>query len=594
MKSKILLAVAASMFFAWQANAQTKVGDNPTSINGSAMLEIESANRGMLIPRVALSSTTVAAPVTSPANALTVFNTATVNDVSPGYYYWSASANRWVRLIDQLPNSWMIEGNEGTSSVSNFVGTTDNQSLALRSNNQIKAMVSKSPNNNLIVSSVPSYYEQFANKTDLQYFGGFNAVNTTFAVYTFLDNTGSFGWNGNRAGGTPENPTIPPANSLMSSTNGNIFNGTSFVPAARMRMHIDGTPSATSLPSKITFWTTAVGTTNIEERLTILNNGNVGMSISAPSERLDVNGNARVRSIFSNAGNQTTDRFVVADSDGVLKTLSAPNFVNLYNANGTLTSDRTVTMNNNQLRFNSGNGTSSRFFSIDQTSTDATLRNITYVAGGRSDLILQSGDAIISIYQDANAASQIVSEGTSTGMLIGTTSLTPVGFTTNDITRLEISPTGRVGIGTNNMLGNTNPAILLAVNGSILTTSSVYADYVFEDYFEGNSSLNKDYSFKSLGEIEEFINQNRHLPGIAKIDELQKNEKGEYIINQTELSIQLLEKIEELFLYSIEQERKMKALDAEMTKNKAEMISLQERIEKLERILLDQKYHNYD
>src|SRR5690606_21775112 len=88
---------------------------------------------------------------------------------------------------------------------------------------------------------------------------------------------------------------------------------------------------------------------------------------------------------------------------------------------------------------------------------------------------------------------------------------------------------GRVGIGTDNMPGISDPNIALAVNGSIVTTSSVYADYVFEDYFEGFSELNKDYSFKSLTEVERFINENRHLPGITKIDALRRNKEGDYI-----------------------------------------------------------------
>lgn len=92
----------------YKAMAQTtgqKIGANPTIKETSALLELEAADKGLLVPRVALTSITLATPVTAPANALTVFNTATAgmvpNNVTPGYYYWSTPQNKWIRLIDQ-------------------------------------------------------------------------------------------------------------------------------------------------------------------------------------------------------------------------------------------------------------------------------------------------------------------------------------------------------------------------------------------------------------------------------------------------------------------------------------------------------------
>ena len=50
----------------------------------------------MLVPRIALTITSSASPVISPATSLLVYNTATANDVTPGYYFWDGS--QWVRL----------------------------------------------------------------------------------------------------------------------------------------------------------------------------------------------------------------------------------------------------------------------------------------------------------------------------------------------------------------------------------------------------------------------------------------------------------------------------------------------------------------
>ena len=99
----------------------------------------------------------------------------------------------------------------------------------------------------------------------------------------------------------------------------------------------------------------------------------------------------------------------------------------------------------------------------------------------------------------------------------------------------------------------------LHVLGSIKTAGSYYADYVFEDYFTGNSTLKADYKFKSIYDTEKFIKENHHLPGVTSINELEKTENG-YSFNITDLSTQTLEKVEELYLHTIEQQKQIDEL----------------------------------
>lgn len=110
------------------------VGIGTNSPNASAKLEVVDANRGFLFPRVSLSATNVAAPVTSPANWLVVFNIATAGTgataVSPGLYYWDGS--QWVRFQASNTNNWTILGNAGTNPNTNFIGTTDAMDFVLR------------------------------------------------------------------------------------------------------------------------------------------------------------------------------------------------------------------------------------------------------------------------------------------------------------------------------------------------------------------------------------------------------------------------------------------------------------------------------
>ena len=94
---KILLIFLYSLFIldcSWGQN----IGINATGVapNVSAMLDVESTDKGVLIPRVNIADLTTAAPVTTPATSLLVYNTNTTT--GEGYYYWDAT--KWVKLLD--------------------------------------------------------------------------------------------------------------------------------------------------------------------------------------------------------------------------------------------------------------------------------------------------------------------------------------------------------------------------------------------------------------------------------------------------------------------------------------------------------------
>ncbi|MCK4980976.1 MAG: hypothetical protein KAS62_11310 [Candidatus Delongbacteria bacterium] len=94
----------------------------------------------------------------------------------------------------------------------------------------------------------------------------------------------------------------------------------------------------------------------------------------------------------------------------------------------------------------------------------------------------------------------------------------------------------------------------LFVNGDIYTKNlnlqtNVWADYVFED----------DYDLKPLSEVEEHINKNGHLSGIIPEKEALSNG-----VNVGDIQVKLLEKIEELTLYIIEQDKRLSTQDAQI------------------------------
>ena len=94
----------------------------------------------------------------------------------------------------------------------------------------------------------------------------------------------------------------------------------------------------------------------------------------------------------------------------------------------------------------------------------------------------------------------------------------------------------------------------VVITGKLWTANSIYADYVFEKYFTGYSDIKLDYEFPSLSNVAEFVKENHHLPGVTSIKEILKSENS-YSFDLANLSIELLEKTEELYLHTIEQQK---------------------------------------
>ena len=99
-----------------------------------------------------------------------------------------------------------------------------------------------------------------------------------------------------------------------------------------------------------------------------------------------------------------------------------------------------------------------------------------------------------------------------------------------------------------NIGSSTTPTTLTVVGSvnarEVNVTANAGADFVFSP----------SYSLRPLSEVEQFISANQHLPEIAPADEMQQNG-----VNMGEFQIQLLQKIEELTLYVIEQQKQIEA-----------------------------------
>lgn len=113
------------------AFGQQKIGNNPTSINSNAALEIESTDKGLLIPRLALTSTSSASPLSAFVAGMMVYNTATAGDVTPGFYVSTGSS--WSKIDNQTSttlysSNGSLSGNRTVAQGTNTLGFTSTAS----------------------------------------------------------------------------------------------------------------------------------------------------------------------------------------------------------------------------------------------------------------------------------------------------------------------------------------------------------------------------------------------------------------------------------------------------------------------------------
>ena len=128
-----------------------------------------------------------------------------------------------------------------------------------------------------------------------------------------------------------------------------------------------------------------------------------------------------------------------------------------------------------------------------------------------------------------------------------------IRFFTSAMPRLNILYNGKIGI------GKTQPQYKLDVDGVIRADEFLIdipsgADYVFED----------SYSLSSLKDVKKYIEDSHHLPNVPSAEEMQNNG-----VNIEEYTITLLQKVEELTLYTIQQEEKLKTLNETINTLKA-------------------------
>lgn len=112
MKKKLFL-LGFGIISSYLLSQNGGVGIGTTSPDASAILDINSTNKGVLAPRIALTSTTDTTTIPSPATGLLVYNTGTAGLSFAGYVFWNGSEWR------SLNNSSLTIGTIGNLLCSN-------------------------------------------------------------------------------------------------------------------------------------------------------------------------------------------------------------------------------------------------------------------------------------------------------------------------------------------------------------------------------------------------------------------------------------------------------------------------------------------
>lgn len=274
--------------------------------------------------------------------------------------------------------------------------------------------------------------------------------------------------------------------------------------------------------------------------------GKIGIKTNDPSAAFDINGDIRIRQ------GAAENYILTSNSNGTgqwkeLKLLLNGNILSLANHNSSVDLsgfNQTLSLVDQSLQLSNGGG-SIALNNINYwgKSTNSVYYNIGNVGIGTNNptahLEISNGSVLISgglssFGGYSQSARLVVDAGGSTAhRLIELRNAQGVVFC------VEGTDGGQVGIGT------TNPQYMLDVRGTahfceVRVKTDNWCDFVFDD----------DYELPDLYELEIFIKQNKHLPGIPT--EAEVIETG---IDLGEMNKQLLEKVEELTLIIIEQNK---------------------------------------
>lgn len=586
--------------------ATGNVGIGTASPSSSALLEVKSTNSGILIPRMTLAQRDLI-PTSTAVNGLLIYQT----NNSPGFYYYN---NGWVAIgantaLSNLSATTLINASlspgttntltlgttlkrwnnihtygitfaDGTtqssaaspawkSSGTNVYFTTGNAGIGTNAPAASAILDIKSTTKGLLIPRM-----SLAQRDAILVSAAVNGM----LIYQTNNSPGFYYYN---------NGWIPlGVNSTLSNLNANTLINSALTPGVTNTLTLgttakrwknlythaitfpDGTVQSTAA-SASTQWKGAAGSI-------YFNTGKVGIGTNAPLTPLHVAGTltlagnlkftADSQSIqfanpvespapmmyFFESGTTNKDRMVFAHSP------SFPNWglqysdaIDQFNFLGAGASRMSINLSNGNV----GIGSSSPTSKLHVEGSQTLAGNLSFTAGNQSILFANPGttpNPMMYMFSSGTVNTERMVFAHSPSFPTWGLQYTDVSdkfdFLGGGTSRMTINlSSGNVGIGV------TAPVYRLEVCGTIrakeVRVETGWCDYVFE----------KNYKLRSIEELERYINQNKHLPGIAPAAEVEK--EG---LKVGEMNKAMMEKIEELTLYVIQLSKENKKLQEEI------------------------------
>jgi hypothetical protein len=262
---QIALALLAILLFVKISPvvAQNRVGLGTVTPSTSAILDLTSANTGMLVPRM---STVAKLAIVSPATGLIVYD----NTLNTFYYYNSTA---WVPFVTSsgAAGGWQTVGNAGTTAGTNFVGTTDAQDMIFKTNATEGMRLTTGWNLGVGTTTPTSILHTVASGAKILNYTGNLLTNTA----------------------TSSTASITKYGTEVLSTG--TWNGTS---ATNIGLHVNATGGTTTYSG-------------------VLEGGNVGVNTTTPATFVDVAGDISTRSSTFTAANGTNNDIAIGTSSFV-------------------------------------------------------------------------------------------------------------------------------------------------------------------------------------------------------------------------------------------------------------------------------------
>ena len=556
--------------------ATGSVGIGTTSPTASALLEVRSMLKGVLIPRMTMAQRDA---IISPVAGLLIYQTNAI----PGFYYYSGSA--WIAVASTT--SWSLTGNRATNPATNFVGTADAKPLIFKTN-MAEAMRILSTGNIGIGNPAPAASALLDVKSTTR---GILIPRMTMAqrdaiispvagllIYQTNSTPGFYyysgGWNPIGANSTLSNlgATTKINANLTPGVNNSLTLGTTAMRWKNIYTYTmtfaDGTSQSTAASASSQWKSSAA---NI-----YFNTGNVGIGTNAPTSKLHVVGNQTL------AGNLTftsgTQSIQFANPG------TTPNPMMLMFASGTANMARMVIahspgypdwglqyadvsdqfdfvaagLSRMTVNLSSGNvgvGTNAPTSRLHVVGNQTLEGNLTFIDGTQSIQFANPGttpNPMIFMFASgtANTARMVIAHSPAypTWGLQYNDNGDQFDFLGAGTSRMSINlSNGNVGIGVASAVYKLEVCGTIRANEMRVETG--WCDYVFE----------KDYKLRTLQELEAFINKNKHLPGIAPASEIEKDG-----LKLGETNKAMMEKIEELTLYVIQLSKENKKLQEQI------------------------------